>query len=308
MDASSQQISEADARLYDRQIRLWGAASQQKIFGARVLVTGLTAVAAEVVKNLVLAGVGHLALRDDAVVSEEEASSNFLLSAADVGRNRAVSFLPRASELNPRVVVTADKQSPASLQPSECTFDAVVCCSEDVVVAAAVNRAVREAGRPVAFFASAAFGRSGYVFCDASDNVFRLEGSTDEQRVRVCDTLEQVCRMSPLPRPKGSSASSALSVLWHFQLAHSGRLPGPSDEAELRSLRGTLHASLLTDADLAAIARDARTVLAPVCAVLGGIAGQHVLRVLTRVGRPLDNVLVFDAKTQVIGKIDRFGN
>ena len=53
-------INQEDAALYDRQIRLWGAASQQKIFQARVLVYGMTGVGAEIVKNLVLAGVGEV--------------------------------------------------------------------------------------------------------------------------------------------------------------------------------------------------------------------------------------------------------
>ena len=61
-------INQEDAALYDRQIRLWGAASQQRIFEARVLLVGLTGVGAEVVKNLVLAGIGTLTVSESLFV------------------------------------------------------------------------------------------------------------------------------------------------------------------------------------------------------------------------------------------------
>lgn len=41
---------------YDRQIRLWGLAAQQRMANASVLVIGLRGLAAEICKNLVLAG------------------------------------------------------------------------------------------------------------------------------------------------------------------------------------------------------------------------------------------------------------
>jgi tRNA A37 threonylcarbamoyladenosine dehydratase len=69
-------ITKEDAALYDRQIRLWGAASQQKIFEARVLVHGMTGVGAEIAKNLVLAGIGQVTVNLN--VQEEEEEQCFL--------------------------------------------------------------------------------------------------------------------------------------------------------------------------------------------------------------------------------------
>jgi hypothetical protein len=65
-------ITKEDAALYDRQIRLWGAASQQKIFEARVLVHGMTGVGAEIAKNLVLAGIGEVTVSLNAREEGEE--------------------------------------------------------------------------------------------------------------------------------------------------------------------------------------------------------------------------------------------
>jgi len=45
-----------DQKQYDRQIRLWGLAAQQRMSETRVLVFGLRGLATEICKNLVLAG------------------------------------------------------------------------------------------------------------------------------------------------------------------------------------------------------------------------------------------------------------
>ena len=36
--------------------------------------------------------------------------------------------------------------------------------------------------------------------------------------------------------------------------------------------------------------------ISPVCAIVGGIAGQHVLRVVTKQDKPLDNLFLFDVE------------
>lgn len=49
--------SHSTSEIYDRQIRLWGADAQSKISSARILYIHITGVSAEILKNLVLAGV-----------------------------------------------------------------------------------------------------------------------------------------------------------------------------------------------------------------------------------------------------------
>ena len=78
--------SERD-QVYDRQMRRWGAAAQQRLSASRVLVTGeaLRGVGAELVKDLVLAGL-NLALRDAAPAAREDALTSVFLRAEDAGR------------------------------------------------------------------------------------------------------------------------------------------------------------------------------------------------------------------------------
>ncbi|KAI1714631.1 thiF family domain-containing protein [Ditylenchus destructor] len=57
---------------YDRQVRLWGEEGQQSIQQASVCVLGSSALATEILKSLVLAGVGKFRVIDDAVIGESD--------------------------------------------------------------------------------------------------------------------------------------------------------------------------------------------------------------------------------------------
>lgn len=132
-------ISEDEAAIYDRQIRLWGVESQQRLQSASVLLIGTRAYAAEIAKNLVLAGVGSLCLQDGTPVSEPDLGANFLLRAEDLGRPRGEAMLPRLAALNPRVKFSASSEPAASATVAGHT---TVCVTDDVGQAVLVRRAV----------------------------------------------------------------------------------------------------------------------------------------------------------------------
>lgn len=46
------EITEDEAKLYDRQIRLWGVSSQKRLRKANVVAVGLSGVGSETVKNI----------------------------------------------------------------------------------------------------------------------------------------------------------------------------------------------------------------------------------------------------------------
>ncbi|KAI1714642.1 thiF family domain-containing protein [Ditylenchus destructor] len=80
---------EQDSVRYDRQVRLWGEEGQQSIQQASVCVFGSSALATEILKSLVLAGVGKFRVIDDAVIGESDLGQNFFTTADDVGKSRA---------------------------------------------------------------------------------------------------------------------------------------------------------------------------------------------------------------------------
>jgi ubiquitin-like 1-activating enzyme E1 A len=96
-----------EAAVYDRQIRLWGLEAQQKCvpigpFGesssgcfyyfydrmrnATILLVRVRGVATEVIKNIVLAGIGKLIIMDGDDVAEEDLGACFFFRDGDVGK------------------------------------------------------------------------------------------------------------------------------------------------------------------------------------------------------------------------------
>ncbi|PWN96142.1 hypothetical protein FA09DRAFT_346764 [Tilletiopsis washingtonensis] len=98
-------VDEAEAALYDRQIRLWGLEAQNRMRRSHILLAGLGGVATEALKNIVLAGVGRVSLLDDAPVQPGDLEAGFFWREDDVGNARAACALPRVQALNPLVKV-----------------------------------------------------------------------------------------------------------------------------------------------------------------------------------------------------------
>ncbi|KPI82919.1 putative Ubiquitin activating enzyme [Leptomonas seymouri] len=97
-------MSDAEAVRYDRQIRLWGKSTQQQLSHTSVIFEGIAGAAAEAAKNLVLAGVGGVAVVDAAALSEADAKDNFLMQG-EPGDTRAARAVRALHRLNPYVRV-----------------------------------------------------------------------------------------------------------------------------------------------------------------------------------------------------------
>ncbi len=80
-------LTEAEAQLYDRQIRLWGLEAQQRLRKSRVLLIGMSPTGAEIVKNVILSGINAMTIMDNKAVTKEDVSVNFLLPKESIGKN-----------------------------------------------------------------------------------------------------------------------------------------------------------------------------------------------------------------------------
>lgn len=171
-------ISADEIALYDRQIRLWGMAAQAKIQNASVLLITMRALANEVAKNLVLAGVGSVTILDSATVTDADLGAQFFQSdgggASHVGRNRAEAAAPALRRLNPRVQVHVDAEGVKSKGPSYFSrFDVVVATDLDPDAFNLINTATRLHGK--AFYAAGTHGLYGFLFCDLIEHDFVIE-------------------------------------------------------------------------------------------------------------------------------------
>ena len=86
---------------YGRQLRLWGANGQAALMGAHVLLLGAEPTGSETLKNLVLPGLGLVAVVDGGDVTASDLASNFFVEPAALGRKRADVDVQLLCEMNP---------------------------------------------------------------------------------------------------------------------------------------------------------------------------------------------------------------
>jgi ubiquitin-like 1-activating enzyme E1 A len=99
-------LTDEQAAIYDRQIRIWGAGVQKRLMEARVLVMGCTPLAAEVTKNVVLAGVGNLSLIDSTPAEKMPTTFLSMHSANGFQSGTAADvFAAGLQEMNPMIKV-----------------------------------------------------------------------------------------------------------------------------------------------------------------------------------------------------------
>ncbi|KAL6951518.1 hypothetical protein ACO0OE_000026 [Hanseniaspora uvarum] len=66
-----------DVELYDRQIRLWGMSTQKLILKSNVLVVNLNGLGTEIMKNLLLSGIGNITVLDDHDIDVDDVNTYY---------------------------------------------------------------------------------------------------------------------------------------------------------------------------------------------------------------------------------------
>ncbi|XP_017466889.1 PREDICTED: nedd8-activating enzyme E1 regulatory subunit [Rhagoletis zephyria] len=88
------------SRKYDRQIRLWGEHGQSLLESSTICLLNATALGCEVLKSLVLPGIGGFSIVDGNVVTEDDLGINFFLDASFIGQSKARACMQLLQELN----------------------------------------------------------------------------------------------------------------------------------------------------------------------------------------------------------------
>ncbi|KAN0072373.1 hypothetical protein V8E54_009302, partial [Elaphomyces granulatus] len=250
--------------LYDRQIRLWGVKAQEKLRSANVLLITVKALANEIAKNLVLAGIGSLTILDPGVVSEEDLGAQFFVSEEHIGQKRASAAGPQIHSMNPRVQLHVDVEDVRTKPPEFfARFDVIIVTELDFETYTTINKACRMASRP--FYAAGLHGFYGYVFADLISHDFVIEReksnvapslqetstrtilniTTKKENEKVIEMVTKRERYSPLQvantsllpeeftriprkRKQVTPLLTCLRALWEFQSRSDGRLPTSS--------------------------------------------------------------------------------
>ncbi|OWA51852.1 NEDD8-activating enzyme E1 regulatory subunit [Hypsibius exemplaris] len=95
-----EQSADHKTKKYDRQLRLWGDHGQAALEKARVCLIGATATGTEILKNLVLPGLGSFCIVDSETVKMGDLGSNFFVTAQDIGGFRAEAATRLLLEMN----------------------------------------------------------------------------------------------------------------------------------------------------------------------------------------------------------------
>ncbi|PKI82971.1 hypothetical protein MVES1_002962 [Malassezia vespertilionis] len=147
--ANATQRPDGHTQRYDRQLRIWNKTGQVCLEQARVLVVGASSLSAQILKNLVLPGLGGFTVLDDALVTLEDAGSNFFLEPhTSVGKPYADEMARLLAEMNPSVEHAACVVSPAAMltcDPSYFTkFSLIILVRQPWDVQERVDRLVWE--------------------------------------------------------------------------------------------------------------------------------------------------------------------
>ncbi|UJR23369.1 hypothetical protein I4U23_026378 [Adineta vaga] len=88
---------------YDRQLRLWGDHGQKALESGRVCLIGANALGTEILKALVLPGLGSFTIIDHQLVTLADCGSNFFVHPSMIDQPRARVTCELLSQLNPDV-------------------------------------------------------------------------------------------------------------------------------------------------------------------------------------------------------------
>jgi len=331
-----QVITEDEAALYDRQIRLWGVDAQKKLLASRILLINMSGLAAEISKNLVLSGINSLTLLDSNDVSEEDTKMNFLLPNSTVGNNRAESSVNELLRLNPMVKIVADKSKLEEKDGSYFSkenFDLVCALIYDREQLERINAICRSNG--VLFISGQVTGMYGHMFVDFNDfqyiaeapkiieessdktNNKNEEKSADDklalQEMSICfksykEFLENY--HSPLEglsfnKMKRLSKVYFLNLLFNqFYVDNKREYDADSDDdkKKILELKKSLFEKYKIDERILSDSYfDEKKFLKNFCtvsvnAILGGTIGQEIIKAISKKNQPTENFFLFDGE------------
>ncbi|KAF6148435.1 hypothetical protein GIB67_038790 [Kingdonia uniflora] len=259
-------------------------------------------------KNIVLAGVGSLTLMDDRAVTEEAISANFLVPLDEInynGRSLAEVCCDALKEFNPMVRVSVLKGDLSSFDGDFYDkFSAVVisCCS--ITTKKLINDKCRKRAKPVAFYTVDCRDLCGEIFVDLQNYTYgqkRLD-ETIECQLKYPSFEEAISLPWKALSKKVSMLYFAMRVIERFELVK-GRTPGEISIADLPSLlklkkelceTQSLNESHIPDSLLERLILGGTQEHPPVCAIIGGILGQEVIKVTSGKGDPIKNFFFYD--------------
>lgn len=313
-------ISEGEAAVYDRQLRLWGVEAQQRLLKSKVLIWGVEGCNVEVCKNLVLAGV-PLVIRDHCLVSMEDVAFNYFLREEDLGKSRAACAAERIREMNPLCEVVCDMKAPEELESTDAQRDALqgttmVCVTLGVLgwntdQARAIDSTCRAVGS--GFMLSVTCGELAFFFTDLHTHVVRERSSaqgsnaTPAEAAPPAETIQfpalsdwLECSLAQMKSDKVDSSFLLIALFLAFISKDRDAAKPEADVQFQEFCEGLIPGGVTVDGiETLASAFPLFFVepLVHVASVLGGLMAQEAIKAITHRDPPLVNSVCFNAHT-----------
>ncbi|KAI5055103.1 hypothetical protein GOP47_0030248 [Adiantum capillus-veneris] len=307
--AAAELLTEQEAAVYDRQIRVWGVEAQRRLSRGRILVIGMSNVLAELCKNIVLAGIGSLTLMEGVPNVSTIATSSFLVPAEQAESDQVflTACVKSLKDFNPMVHVALEKGDLMEKSNNFLdNFDVVVVGRSLLNYRIIVNGLCRKRSQKIAFFSVDCRGPLGEIFVDLQTHSYVLKTKENEphsvQKLVYCSLEESIAaRWDKLPK-KTAKLFYAMRIVEDFERSNS-RAPGQVTFEDLAAIldarksycesQGVPETSV-PEKLLHRLLQVGERELPPVCAIVGGILGQEVLKALSGKGEPLKNFFFFD--------------
>jgi molybdopterin/thiamine biosynthesis adenylyltransferase len=166
-----------------------GAAGQERLAAAQVLVVGAGGLGVPVLQCLAGAGVGRITLVDPDRVERGNLHRQPLYGEASLGQPKAAAAAARLADLNPETQVApiVARLDPANAPALVAAADLTLDCADSFAASYTLSDACRAAGRP--FVSASALGLGGYVggFCGGAPSL-RAVFPDPPERAATCAT------------------------------------------------------------------------------------------------------------------------
>lgn len=302
--SSLRALTGEEEALYDRQIRLWGVEAQRRLAASNVLLIGdaRSALLQEIAKNVLLAGIARLVIRNrrDAAPPDAPAALPAFLAADGDALVASLRDMNPLVDVSLELAAPSEGDDPLTRRNALASFRAV--CAIGMPRADELRVAESCRAERVAFLCGRVAGQVGWLFLDAGDEVgYTRKGEACVARhVSYAEVVDAAWGGEV---GRGEFGWHVASALLTFE-DEMGRMPAVenADGADAEKLV-TLYKKMCAEkggahckADVVERAgRGARFALPPVAAILGGMWGREVIKLVSGKDEPLNNFFFFNA-------------
>lgn len=317
--ATAKAPAPTESDVYDRQIRLWGAEAQKKMQNSKVLYIHVTGSSAEVLKNLCLAGI-RAEICDPRPSSRLEENPCFFTHPRSSTKQKKMKYesvahavRPLVEELNPLLgSCPLIEKSVSELTKTDLEEYAVVVASQiPLAEAVRLSQLVTELGN-VVLYTIDCFGMRGAAMIEFGKRDFRFRPEKgkellDPEPIKDYVSLAEASEV-PLHKAINRFHKKVPPPTWVMYRAlmeyqnQTGKWLGSEVDNDQNNnnakdiVSNFLKAqqASLTDTELNDLVTAGMAQVAPVCAVLGGMVGNEIIKVISGKGEPANNTLLLD--------------